>query len=956
MPTRAFARRVTVTLGIAALLCGGGVGVAVAAPSDVAEANSTAAADEITLPAETGVTVPGSTNEAVGDVLGLGYEQVIRLNGSRLEIVAPAPRGGQVLESYEVGAKDAYPATHWQPGYAGKPAYYGLTMLQNVKGSGGASRLAVAGGAVYVSTILGGDYSDAKGSVLRKYVVEKVGGTNLLKEEKSRVLPDNEAITALDAYVHKNREYVAVGLNVGGVRILRADEAGPGMREVRAVHTDWTGRDGVRERDIVTAVGLGTDDQNRLILVAGKITFEHPAIVATDLRSGERERDTTVGPDKTDILHHTYLWQNNWREVDDLWWNGKYEWPGLIEIGRVGPNKKSVVAISWPTRNRTSFLYPENGLGWNWTDGTSPTTAVRYFTDADGENRVFVRRAPAGPILGMSATGGWEFYEDIPDGKVQYAVPGYRARSIMVENQSREAVAFRPYSGKTRAQGCWAGSELKLSADVLPKTTTTIAPNAAIGPFVTGQRTSKNGCLPEEAGALYFELVPSKAHERTQLIKLVEDQGGMRIDQQVGSGDLTVRFEQVGELGARLTITDQFDLPSPAAAPTLTATRLTPAPADDYDASDDVDDPTRPVYRFTVSNQKWQVPGADQLSNVTLPVPTVEASTDQENWTALGTTTSPLAPSRAGTEVTLGDSTFFWQTAPGATDYRYFRLTLPGGTVSETLDVKPLGAPADVAVVDDLTLIGSGTPRPNGLDQAPLRVSLLDKHSQALDSVAHAELYDRIYYRAPTGALVTGLGNPKRPSEYLAVGTSAGQFSNDAVAGLSTGFSPVYATTTSSRSAETFRAVFAPDGIGSVDGDAVPVLSAEGVIAPWSKALVADGIAGKAIAVAPCAEGACTLTEPTPNQPVLHGFDQSSISLQLAARTTHGALSLPLTTPEQLGSSRRLAMDNVAFSDSRASAWLHQPASFGYNATASGQLVTHGDFITFENLYVSERG
>ncbi|MDF2829352.1 MAG: hypothetical protein K0R01_2635, partial [Mycobacterium sp.] len=561
-----------------------------------------------------GVTIPDGRNQAVGDVLGLGFEQLIRLNGSKVEITAPSAFGGELLETFEVGAKQRYPRPST---LTGARTYPGLEKLEKVTDrTNEASRLAVAGDAIFVSTILGKDYADPTGSIVQKYVVQHDGDRRVLEKQNEYKLDGaNLAVTALDAYVHDGQEYVAAGLNTTGVRILQATAGEPGQlgsfRVFRHVHADWDGRLGWWERDMVTTVQLGTDKQKRLILIAGKITYEHPAIVATDLRAGERVDDTG---------NHVYLWKNNdrWLDLGDML-NDRFEWPDVVEFGTVGPQETPIVAISWPTRNRTSFLFPDSGVTWNWTDGISPTTAVRYFTDGEGNNRVFVRRAPAGPILGMSAGGQWEFYEDVDDARVQSAVPGYRVWNLTLENQSRHDVTLTPYRGSTRLEGCWYGDDLSTDRP-LPATRIDLRAGGAAGPFVTARRTSGAACGNDHPGVLYAQVAPKGAPEQAQIVKLLGDVAGLRLDQEVGAGALTVRTERDGMFDVRLVVTDRHEAPTPVKAPTLTASRLTPAPAPTYKPTDYLDDPTRPVFRFTVTDQRWHVPGADELTNVTLPV------------------------------------------------------------------------------------------------------------------------------------------------------------------------------------------------------------------------------------------------------------------------------------------------------------------------------------------------
>jgi hypothetical protein len=955
------AGRAAIALGVVSLAGGLGATAATAQPVSTSEVTAAAAADNPGLPPEARITIPGGTNEAVGDVLGLGYEQVIRIKGSKVEILDPSLRGGKVRLSFEAGARQNFPTQRPDlPGFPSK-TYAGLVRMATVDPGREASRLAVVGSHIYVSNILANDdHTAPAGSEIRKYEVYMSGAYAAFREMKKyrktlNGIDDRYAVTALDAFMHEGREYLAYGLNTEGVRVARGDVEG--LPTFRTVHADWDSRGGVWTRDMVTVVQLGTDDQNRLLLIAGKITYEHPAIVATDLRVGEKD-----GPNDTDVWHHTYLWKNNDRGLD-LWdlWNERYEWPELIEFGTIGPNKRPMVAISWPTRNRTSFLYPETGVTWNWTDGLAPTTAVRFFTDPSGDNRVVVRRLWAGPVLGMDHAGGWVWHYDLGDDDIPNAIPGYRAWSLSIDNRSRSDVTLTPYRGGSRIDGCWLGTDLRTSGTNLPSDPISVPLGGRAGPYITAQSMLMKECWGDNEGVFYVQVAPKSAPDQTQLVKVIGGPGGLRIDQQVGGGGLTARLEQDGATGYRLVVADQHGAPTPAGAPTLTAKRLTPE-STATKVTDSPDDPSRPVYRFTVSNQKWQVPGADQLSNVTLPVPTVEASTDQENWTALGTTTSPLAPSRAGTEVTLGDSTFYWQTTPGATDYRYFRLTLPGGVVSEAVDVESTEAPAPTTAVKSVALIGDtrgplqdlAALRPNGLDQAVLRLSLDSAATGIeLDPDADPELYDRVYYRDEvTKALLTGLGDPARARKATMFTTVPGQYADGSTGGNSPTFAPVNVSTDDGSAGQTLRAYFKADGKNATvlfSNQPIVVQAAKGV-------LELQGTAGNGMVVNGCAEGACVLQAPTAEQPALHSMNGKTISLQLASSAIAGSLSLPLVSETEHPEKIALMQSRLSYNANPKVTLQDAHLNESHWPTITTHLVTHGEFVRAENVYIKAKG
>lgn len=340
--------------------------------ADRAEIDSVAEAD-VGAGRVTGVTVGSARNQATGDVLGLGYEQVIRIEGSTVVVAEPTYRGGAVLRQFEARVNTTWLKWRTPLGYDSQP-YYGQYNLEDIV-KHQASRIAVLGGDIFVSRLYESRYIN--GGPRWDTIVEKYDVDGTLQTER---IYEAHAITALDAYEFQGQGYLAMGLNKDGVRIAKADA--PGLPDYRAVHEDWTGREFAFQgpkRDQVTVVKLGTDGTGRLMLIAGKITYGHPAIVATDLRAGTPGGGAGV-----------YMWTNNERPFDapDLNW----QFPDLVDFGALDPSGRPAIAISWPSLGRVSFLDAASGADWTWVDRGVGAHAIRFFTDRDGKGFVAIAR------------------------------------------------------------------------------------------------------------------------------------------------------------------------------------------------------------------------------------------------------------------------------------------------------------------------------------------------------------------------------------------------------------------------------------------------------------------------------------------------------------------------------------------------------------------------------------
>lgn len=893
------------------------------------------AAQPATLPAETGITVPSGKNEVAADVLGLGYEQIVRLNESKVEVVEPVSRGSKVLKSFEVGA-----TREWPKHGLGSVFYGGSNMIEKVVGHS-ASRLAVAGKHIYVSNLLTRlekDYSDKwivlpDGSVLKKYSADGA----LLDERYEQ--DTSLAITAMDGFVWKNEEYLALGYNKRGVRIVKPAVAGmPNHGDGLLLHWSGPHRPGGETvpRDQIIEVKFGTAADGRLLVAMGAVTQEMPALAVHDAIGGGE------------------LWVKNFRPHQLGW-----EWPEVIAFGKLGTEGLPHIAVGWPTLGRVTFMDAEKGHERGSLDG-GVVSVIRFFTDAAGEHRVGIRRGIGmeftSHVARLDAAGVPTFTENGEAGDLEWMVPGYRAAAIHVENRSRAEISFKTYSAPTRTRGCWYGSELKGASPALPKQPVRIAPGANTGPYASAWRTVGEQCYSSDVGVFYVQVdVPGEPGHR-RIVQLEGDRNGARIKEQVGSDRLSVRVEPFnvvtdGVFGMRLVVTDTHAAPTVAGAPKLEGARLTPAPAAGWKPTEKVDDPSRPVHRLTVSDVSWTVPGAAAgsaagVTEAVLPLPFAEASVDGQTWHRLGTVASPLAPTRHGDRVTMGQGVFDWQTPPGsANDYRYLRVNA-GGAVSNVVDLAGLPVPPPTGLVQGVSMVAQGGARANGLDQAPMRVSLVGSDLRELDATAHAELYQRIYYRdGLTKALITGLGDPDDPSQLVMFSVRPGQYANEGAAAAATTSIGAYFSTRSTQPGRQVRAMFKhnAEGPDAHEGSA-PLTPITNFLVPSRESAGAAGVS-----IDTCAEGPCTIADPLV-APALHSLTSTSVSVQFQTVAVQGGASLPLSAPNTPGEVLTVAEDSFEIAGSRAT--LRNPGVLGYNATISGQVISHGERVVLENLYV----
>jgi hypothetical protein len=871
---------------------------------------------EAASPAALGVTVPAGPNEVVADVMGRGYEQVVRLSGSRVEVREPVSRGSGVLRSFEVGAKREWPRR--TEGSKKVPLFYGGSHMADRLVGHSASRLAVVGPHIFVSNLKtrgDGQYSD--GSVVRKYTYEGDFRTE-------RSFPEAYAVTALDGFSWQGREYLAIGLNRDGVRVAHADVAGMPDRQAMFEHWEHGGAD---DKHQVTAVKLTANAADRLLLVAGFMTQDdYPALVGFDVNANRE------------------LWTSDGRH---RWQNPVWEWPEVMTAGPFGPSGQLQVAVGWPTRGWLSFHDLQSGVDRGILTG-GVVSVARFFADASGQPRVGVRRGIGDRFESLvarpDANGRAVVTETGAAADLEWMVPGYRAYTVQVRNRSRAEIDLKMFSGSSRAEGCWLGSGPEgLPKQFPPFPTKPIRLEAGsdwAGPYLTARQTLGEDCTKASPGIFAAQVESPAEPGHRQLVQVEADDRGVRVKDQVGSGRFVVEVKATSPSIVQIEVTDRQAAPTILAAPVVEASRLTPAPTKNPTTSPD--DPSRPVHRFTVSGLSWHVPGATaELTGVTLPLAFAEGSVDGQSWASLGTVASPLAPTLDGERVTLGASVFDWQTVGGPTkDYRYFRVKA-GTAVSNVIDVSALAVPKPLASeqLNGIHFMGPGAPRANGLDQVPMRVSLLNKQSQALDPDVYADHYRRIYYRDEwTNALITGLGNPDDPTQLVMFSFQPGQYANDGPGADASASIGVYFSTRYPQQNRQVKAMFRSNGDQLVVHP-VPLRTA-------TNTLLAEGTGAAGLLVRSCAEGACELKDPVP-RPLLHSLTGSTVSVQFRTLAVHGVASLPLTHPDKLPEQLPLLTDTLVFHGSRA--MLQNPSRYGPNVTITTDLVTHGERVVAES-------
>ncbi|MFF3159780.1 hypothetical protein, partial [Streptomyces sp. NPDC057910] len=290
------------------------------------------------------------------------------------------------------------------------------------------------------------------------------------------------------------------------------------------------------------------------------------------------------------------------------------------------------------------------------------------------------------------------------------------------------------------------------------------------------------------------------------------------------------------------------------------------------------------------------------------------------------------------------------------TPYTHLRVT--NGTHTTDINLTTLTPPTPITDSISGVAMTSQTviavPRNNALDQAPMDVQIKSSSSTEPDFDGSHEAYQRLHYRfknadGTTGALITGLLDPKKPNQYTAVTHMAGAYPNT---GIQTATPPrhrVYLTTTSA-AVHSVQAVLSNGG--------TPNRSSDVKVDPKESSKSTAGREGSAIRVnGECIEGPCLIAKPTDNKPVPFS-NGTDIGLQLRTAAITSTESLPVPAPGsrvlpaggKLGRSG-LNIDNVI-------ARLENPGAFnrdyrdGSAEKFATFLVSHGDLVQADGIPV----
>jgi hypothetical protein len=176
----------------------------------------------------------------------------------------------------------------------------------------------------------------------------------------SRSFPDEVAVTALDGFSSGGVDYLAVGLDAGGVRVVRADRLG--LPDHHAVHETWS--------DPVVAVKLGASDDG-MVLVTGRVAQDGTALVATHGLSGR------------------LLWSDNHRVAGD-----PLDYPLSIAVGPFGAAGAATVSVAWSLDGRLTLHDASRGTRPYSAEGQpqNPVTGQRFVTGRNGQHLLAVRR------------------------------------------------------------------------------------------------------------------------------------------------------------------------------------------------------------------------------------------------------------------------------------------------------------------------------------------------------------------------------------------------------------------------------------------------------------------------------------------------------------------------------------------------------------------------------------
>ena len=575
--------------------------------------------------------------------------------------------------------------------------------------------------------------------------------------------------------------------------------------------------------------------------------------------------------------------------------------------------------------------------------------------------------------------------------------PGYGAGRLRVADSSAMAVTVSMAARPDAGYGCWLNTSVDGGPGAFPVADTTVPAGGVSADYFAGALTygPAGDCLsaqPNSKGehAAYVIITPAGDPADEHVVKLAASADGtLRVTDQAG-GYLTAAVARLsgtpGSWGTwQLTVTGGS---TPAAAgPAVQGFRLTSAP-DPANYQPPVtpvaDDPCRPVYRFDVTGARWDHVAAPGQVAAQIPPMTAQGSTDGgKTWKDLGQLMPSAAPALAGSTVTLGPASFYWQDPPGSaptpwaapagqpglcpaggtaplTDVRVISGGVPSRDVALAgLAAPPLNGGTGATPVNGLKVTpeapgGTAVPRADGVDQAKLDVTLVPANGSGIIEPGDPR-YRLVYYRyAGTNNLVTGLYTPGGYGDYTAVGPYA------AAGGSGGQLVKNYLVTTST-------AAQSLNGVLNVRGTATGALSTGGTEGNGSSIAVAaldnpltpaGGNATGGISITGCATptGACPLAVPAGTAPALYqagGPGTGPVTgLLLQAWAVTGRVSLPLS----VGTANAHHLGSAPLTVTPAQAKLVGASLFFPSDTIDTALVTSGDLVQALSIPVGNGG
>lgn len=902
--------------------------------------------------------------EAAADVLHLGRQQRVVLEGKDIAIYDHPAHGGALLHKITGAVKSDWPTEKMTPSLHDwvNNANYKDAARNGVWGS----TIAVSGDGIFVTDPQVETKRTGTGHVIsrnhtvtsttvQKYQVERSpSGQYETRTGPAAVHAGNHVVTRLASGNVNGEDVIVMGLNHNGIRIHKAsDLKSSSLAKYELKHL----------KAAVVSLAVGTRDDGRQMVAFGQVHDFHVAMV-----------DATTGEDLAI-------------------YRGEGHAPTSLAFGKMGPDDKQFLGVGYVAGKWKAKLLDPMGphhspARSHYTDDhPGAVHALTFFEDAQGEKRLAVSRnfdANRANVLKrsdsdidrMEAVEWTDRKVDLTHQEMREAGSGFWRGRLLVENATKQPVDAYISSANDGQKGCWVNPPGKKDSFPAGKPVVVepgkTSPEYAATPSTLG---SSFDCLGKER-SMYVTVTKKDQPGSRQVAKVTYNQqnGKLAVDSADGSKGgnvLAVQMSSVhngsgdNPLGTwKLKITDHGE-PSISQPPKLEGKRLTAAPSqawlDEIEENGTVpgpDDPRRPVYRFDVPSVEWKVPGAAnnlKQSEVEIPNMTAEGSTDGgRTWKSLGIVQSVGKPQRSGDRIILTNASFFLQNEKEGNQYTSVRVKA-GDATSEEIQLNSLQAPKannneDVGGLTVHPLSGENTkatPRANGMDQAPLEVAIQTaNHGAKLPSTD--ERYGLIYYRDKNKQLITGLHQPNRYTQFTGIGMQAGSYSNEGNDLVANSDSVRhYLTSTNPDASQTITARLVNQGT-----DRSPDHSGIGV-APRMDRPSATGT-GKQLRVV-SGNAAGVLRAPTDKEPALYQAGSQArgpvtgLLLEAQATTGQDSLPLPIRGSQSIPGGGKLVSAPVRIDNMTAEV----PAShFNKGDTINTSLVSQGDRVEVNNVPV----